>query len=303
MVVRGAPAIGIAAGYGVALAAGSQDAGHSTGAYIKEAANILVAARPTAVNLAWAVDRVCKKAKAAIEKGLAQHEVYLAALSEARLIEQEDLEMNKAIGRHGATLIGHGSRILTHCNAGALATGGYGTALGVVRRAWDDGKVDMVYACETRPWLQGARLTAWELLEDGIDVTLLVDSAAGYLMSRGMIDCVIVGADRIARNGDAANKIGTYSLARLADAHNIPFYVAAPSSTIDMAISDMTEIPVEERPAEEISFFRGIPLAPAGARIYNPSFDLTPASLVGAIITERGTILPPIGPNLVAAFS
>jgi methylthioribose-1-phosphate isomerase len=202
------------------------------------------------------------------------------------------------MGAHGAALMKPGSRVLTHCNAGALATGGYGTALGVIRSAFEQGKILMVYADETRPYLQGARLTAWELLQDGIPVTVLVDSAAGYLISQGGVDCIIVGADRIARNGDVANKIGTYTLACLADLHRIPFYVAAPTSTFDLSIPDRSGIPVEMRAESEVLSFRGMGVAPQGAKAFNPAFDLTPGRLISAIITERGVITPPIGENL-----
>ncbi len=297
MVVRGAPAIGIAGGYGIAAAAREAvEKGLSpeaTRALLKEAAAVLIAARPTAVNLKWAADRVLAKALAVVcddPKGVAE--------AEAHAIELEDVAMNRAMGDHGAALIKPGTRILTHCNAGALATGGYGTALGVIRSAWQQGKVTMVYADETRPYLQGARLTAWELLQDRIKVTVLVDSAAGYLISKGGVDCIIVGADRIARNGDVANKIGTYTLACLANLHKIPFYVAAPTSTFDLSIPDMTGIPVEMRAESEVLSFRGAGVAPQGARAFNPAFDLTPARLISAIITERGVILPPIGENL-----
>ncbi|HHX28829.1 MAG: S-methyl-5-thioribose-1-phosphate isomerase [Bacillota bacterium] len=323
MVVRGAPAIGIAGGYAVAVAVREcRDGARGTdgkdrplaieadlekcAAFLKEAADHISAARPTAVNLMWAVDRVLEKALSVLRdilragSGLetALAEAYTSALEEARAIEREDLEMNKRIGANGARLIRPGSRVLTHCNAGALATGGYGTALGVIRKAWEEKKISMVYACETRPYLQGARLTAWELTQDGIDVTLLVDSAAGYLMSKGMVDCVVVGADRIALNGDVANKIGTYTLACLAGIHDIPFYVAAPTSTFDPTISDMSAIPVEERSPEEVLHFRGAPTGPEGVKAVNPSFDLTPHKLISAIITEKGVIEPPIPENL-----
>lgn len=327
MVVRGAPAIGIAGGYAMALAVGecrdmrrkAQEAegkdpragagaayNEECAAYLKEAARTISAARPTAVNLMWAVDRVLRRAlsvldraaKAGAEGEAALDEAYTACVEEARAIEREDLEMNRKIGSYGARLIRPGSRVLTHCNAGALATGGYGTALGVIRKAWEEKRVSMVYADETRPYLQGARLTAWELSQDGIDVTVIVDSAAGYLMSRGMIDCVVVGADRIAANGDVANKIGTYTLACLAEKHGIPFYVAAPTSTFDLSIPDMSAIPVEERSPEEVLHFFGTPTVPKGVKALNPSFDLTPYRLISAIITERGVIEPPLPENL-----
>jgi len=312
MVVRGAPAIGIAGGYGVASAAIEARAGGRSEAgieeFLRDAASVLVSSRPTAVNLKWAVDRVLRKTLDTLDGDKedagrsagdgALDRAVVAAEEEARAIEQEDVEMNRKIGEYGAALIKPGSRVLTHCNAGALATGGYGTALGVIRRAWQEKKIAMVYADETRPYLQGTRLTAWELMQDGISVTLLVDSAAGYLMSKAGVDCVIVGADRIARNGDLANKIGTYALACLARLHGIPFYVAAPTSTFDLSIPDMSGISVEERSESEVLSFRGRNIAPGGARAFNPAFDLTPARLVSAIITERGVILPPIGENL-----
>ena len=297
MVVRGAPAIGIAGGYAMAMAAVEAMDSVAFPQFLSQAAKHIVSQRPTAVNLSWAVDRVLGKALLHFESegpdGAAS-----AAEREAALVEQEDIGINRAIGEHGARLVPQGARILTHCNAGALATGGYGTALGVVRQAWEDGKVAMVYADETRPYLQGARLTAWELLQDGIEVTLLVDSAAGYLMAKGGVDLVVVGADRVARNGDVANKIGTYSLACLAKIHHVPFYVASPISTLDMSMGSGKEIPVEERAESEVLSFFGTRIAPAGARAFNPSFDITPASLISGIITERGVVLPDIALNL-----
>lgn len=324
MVVRGAPAIGISGGYAVAVAirecrdrlgkpdyesrpssVGPHDFGECA-TFLKEAAGFISASRPTAVNLMWAVDRVLRRALSTLDDarkagtGLetALSEAYKRALEEARAIETEDLEMNKRIGAYGARLIKPGSRVLTHCNAGALATGGYGTALGVIRKAWEEKKISMVYADETRPYLQGARLTAWELSQDGIDVTVLVDSAAGYLMSRGMVDCVVVGADRIAANGDVANKIGTYTLACLAGIHNIPFYVAAPTSTFELSIPDMSSIPIEERSPDEVLQFWGTSVGPKGVKAVNPAFDLTPHRLISAIVTEKGVIEPPIPENL-----
>ena len=317
MVVRGAPAIGIAGGYGIASAAReameSRLSPSEAVSLIQQAASVLTSSRPTAVNLKWAVDRVLNKAVRNLELTMLNRgavpgcsdtdrsllrEAFEAALSEARAIELEDVETNRRIGQNGASLLKPGSRVLTHCNAGALATGGYGTALGVIRSAFEQGKVSMVYADETRPYLQGARLTAWELLQDGIPVTLLVDSAAGYLMSQGKVDCIIVGADRIARNGDTANKIGTYALACLAKTHGLPFYVAAPASTFDLDIEDGSGIPVEERGAEEVLSFRGTRVAPQGVAAFNPAFDVTPSELVSAIITEKGLIAQPIAENL-----
>jgi len=303
MVVRGAPAIGIAGAYGVAAAAREAANALASGQgpafaarFLREAAAVLASARPTAVNLKWAVDRVMDKTLAALSAGSPSFTG--VAESEARAIEEEDIAMNRRMGEHGAALFKEGTRVLTHCNAGALATGGYGTALGVIRSAHAQGKISMVYADETRPYLQGARLTAWELMQDGIPVTVLVDSAAGYLISTGGVDCIIVGADRIARNGDVANKIGTYTLACLAQIHRIPFYVAAPSSTFDLSIPDMSAIPVEMRAESEVLSFKGTGVAPSGVRAFNPAFDLTPAHLISAIITERGVIFPPIGENL-----
>ncbi len=310
MVVRGAPAIGISGGYGLALAA-KEAAGKFGSAgdtpevlaaaerFLREAASLLVSARPTAVNLSWAVERVLDKTVSALKlsgvAGAAQ-----AALEEARSIELEDVEANRKIGENGAVLIKPGSSIMTHCNAGALATGGWGTALGVIRQAWAENKVKMVYANETRPWLQGARLTAWELMEDGIPVTLLADSAAGYVMLLGKVDAVVVGADRIAANGDVANKIGTYTLACLCKHHSIPFYVAAPVSTFDLSLATGREIQIEERSEKEIVEFMGKPVAPQGVRAFNPSFDITPGELVSAIITEKGTVFPPLEQNIAA---
>ncbi|HHX10409.1 MAG TPA: S-methyl-5-thioribose-1-phosphate isomerase [Firmicutes bacterium] len=310
MVVRGAPAIGISGGYGLALAASEAADKFGSGndspeilaaaeQFLREAASVLVSARPTAVNLPWAVERVLKKAVSALRHGGASGAAEVA-LAEARSIELEDIEVNRRIGVNGAALIKPGSNVMTHCNAGALATGGWGTALGVIRQAWSDNRVLMVYANETRPFLQGARLTAWELMQDGIPVTLLADSAAGYVMSLGRIDAVVVGADRIAANGDVANKIGTYTLACLCKLHNIPFYVAAPMSTFDLSLATGREIQIEERSETEILEFMGKPVAPAGARAFNPSFDITPAELISAIITENGTVFPPLDKNLAS---
>lgn len=303
MVVRGAPAIGIAGGYGVALStAGTEDGPAPKGAtelanYITAAAHHVASARPTAVNLQWAVDRVLAATLKAIEND-GTDSAFKTAAHEAMAIEEEDVKINKAIGAHGARLVKPGATILTHCNAGALATGGYGTALGVVRKAWEEDKVSMVYACETRPYLQGARLTAWELIQDGIDVTILVDSAAGYLISQGKVDFIVVGADRVARNGDVANKIGTYTLACLAQRHRVPFYVASPISTFDLSLESGDQIPVEERDENEVLTLLGKSVAPVGARAFNPAFDITPASLICGIITEKGVIRHPVAENI-----
>jgi methylthioribose-1-phosphate isomerase len=288
MVVRGAPAIGIAAAFGAALGARDIEAGDFAGffARFEQVCDHLAATRPTAVNLFWALERMKKIARNHRELPLGQIKQRL--LTEALDIAAEDERLNRAMGAHGAGLIPDGGRVLTHCNAGALATGGYGTALGVIRAAVEAGKKVMVFADETRPFLQGARLTAWELHRDGIPVTLICDNMAGALMSQGEIDCVIVGADRIAANGDVANKIGTYTVAVLAREHGIPFYVAAPTSTIDPAIPDGRHIPIEERDSREVTHNGPARTAPEGIRVRNPAFDVTPARLVSAIITERG---------------
>jgi len=272
MVVRGAPAIGCAAAFGVVLSKGS-----------RESFDVLARSRPTAVNLFWALERL-KKAK--------------DLETEARAIFEEDLAANRAIGRLGAELIREGSRVMTHCNTGALATAGYGTALGVIRAS--KSKNISVIANETRPYLQGARLTAWELVQEGIPCTLITDSMAGHLMSKGEVDVVIVGADRIAANGDVANKIGTYPLAVLAKRHGIPFYVAAPCSSFDPQIPDGSRIPIEERPADEVTGYRGARWAPQGVAVRNPAFDVTPADLVTGIICEKGIASPPYRESIAA---
>jgi len=265
MVVRGAPAIGCAAAFGVALDNGSE-----------KSFRILAASRPTAVNLFWALERM-KKAK--------------NLKVEAEAIFAEDLAANRAMGKRGAELIPQNARIMTYCNTGALATAGHGTALGVVRSSKE--KNISVVACETRPYLQGARLTAWECVQEGIPCTLITDNMAGHLISRGEVDVVIVGADRIAANGDVANKIGTYPLAVLAKRHGVPFYVAAPLSTFDPKIPDGSHIPIEERPEAEVTGYRGARWAPEGVKVRNPAFDVTPAELVSALITERAVVLQP----------
>ena len=292
MVVRGAPAIGCAAAYGVALEAErlKNAVPESFAAGLEKAFKLLAAARPTAVNLAWALERMRAAAGAAGEKpaGLAAR-----LLDEAHRIAAEDVAANRSMGAHGAALIEDGARVFTHCNAGALATAGHGTALGVIRSATAAGKRISVMVDETRPFLQGARLTAWELARDGIAVTLVTDGMSGHLMSRGEIDAVIVGADRIAANGDVANKIGTYMIAVLAQRHGIPFYVAAPLSTIDTRVASGSAIPIEERDAAEVRGHAGVEWAPAGVAARNPVFDVTPASLVTALITEKGVVLQP----------
>jgi methylthioribose-1-phosphate isomerase len=291
--VRGAPAIGVTAAMGVALGAQAVET-TDYDAFAKAVGTIcdhLAATRPTAVNLFWAIERM-KQALASL-RGRTVMEVKGALVKESQTILDEDIAMNKAMGRHGAALIQDGNTILTHCNAGALATAGYGTALGVVRAAWEQGKKIRVIADETRPVLQGARLTAWELMQDKIPVTLITDNMAGSIMRQGLIHLCVVGADRIAANGDVANKIGTYSVAVLAKAHNIPFYVAAPYSTIDLATPSGKEIPIEQRRPEEVtSIFNGPMIAPKGVTVFNPAFDVTPAEYITAIITERGVFKP-----------
>ncbi len=288
MVVRGAPAIGVAAAFGAAFAAAAIEAPDFTSFanQLSSCCAVLAATRPTAVNLFWALDRMQRVAREQHTLPLAQLQQRL--LLEAQQIAAEDEEINKTMGQHGQQLLPQQGRILTHCNAGALATAGYGTALGVIRAACEAGKKIEVYADETRPFLQGARLTAWELLQDNIPVTLICDNMAGYLMQQGKIDAVIVGADRITANGDVANKIGTYSVAVLAREHCLPFYVAAPLSTIDLTMSDGSKIPIEQRDRREVTHCGDIQLAPDGVAVYNPAFDVTPARLVSAIITEQG---------------
>jgi methylthioribose-1-phosphate isomerase len=303
MVVRGAPAIGCAAAFGIALEARRlhANAGASRDAAIERAFSALRASRPTAVNLFWALERMQSAYAIASKQDAAAMASALAA--EAEGIFAEDLQVNRTMGRHGAALVADGARIMTHCNAGALATSGHGTALGVVRSARDAGKRISVIANETRPFLQGARLTAWELLQERIPVTLVTDGMAGYLMQQGKVDLIIVGADRVAANGDVANKIGTYPLAVLAERHGIPFYVAAPLSTIDRAIADGSGIPIEERDPAEVTGFRGEHWAPQGVSVVNPAFDVTPASLVTALITERGVVRAPTRDSLGALFA
>ena len=281
LAVRGAPAIGVAAAYGMVLATRES----TDFAQLRQKASYLKSSRPTAVNLAWAVDRVIS----ALEKNSLDPAI---ALAEARAIHAEDAAMCQSIGRHGASLIKPGSSILTHCNAGYLATAGDGTALAILYEAHRRGIQFQVYADETRPLLQGARLTAWELRQENIPVTLIADSMAALMMSQRKVDIVIVGADRIAANGDTANKIGTYSVATLAAAHGIPFVVAAPSSTFDLSLPDGSGIPIEQRAAGEITHSFGQQTAPLDVQVFNPAFDVTPASLIHAIVTERGVIRP-----------
>ncbi len=296
MVVRGAPAIGVTAAYGMALAAQNSEAEDRAGLLdaLSQAKAVLDTTRPTAVNLRWATTRMfdLALADAAVET------LPERLLTEAHRIRGEDEAMCHAIGDHGAALLAEGSRILTHCNAGGLATAGYGTALAPIKTAHSSGKRLHVLVDETRPFLQGARLTAWELKDAGIPQTLITDSMAGYFMRRGDVDCVIVGADRIVANGDVANKIGTYSLAVLANAHGIPFYVAAPTSTIDLSLATGDHIPIEHRSADEVTQLAGQQLAPDGVQAAHPAFDVTPHELVTAIITEYGVIRPPFGEQL-----
>lgn len=291
LAVRGAPAIGAAGAWAVVLAAKAAQGAEEFADRVRAAAAEIVQARPTAVNLKWAVDRQLRVLTAMA--GETPGKIIAALVAEAEKICAEDVAANRAMGAYGAALLPPNARVLTHCNAGALATCGYGTALGVIRAAHAAGKITMVYADETRPLLQGARLTVWELQRDGIPVTLITDSMAGYLMARKGIDAVIVGADRIAANGDVANKIGTYTLAVLAAHHGVPFYVAAPFSTIDPATPEGEAIPIEERDAAEVTSFAGVLVAPAGTSVWNPAFDVTPNNLVTAIITERGVFYPP----------
>jgi len=298
MQVRGAPAIGCTAAYGMALCA--QESAATTMACLLDdlaaAKQLLDSTRPTAVNLAWATNRMLELATH--HRSDEPEHVRRALLEEAHTVLSEDLAMCHAIGRHGAALIPARGHVLTHCNAGGLATAGYGTALAPIHTAHEQGRPLHVFVDETRPSLQGARLTAWELQQDGIALTLITDSMAGYFIRRSDVDCIIVGADRIVANGDVANKIGTYGLAVLARAHHIPFYVAAPSSTVDFALDDGDAIPIEERDPAEVTSFGGVTIAPAGVVAAHPAFDVTPHDLVTAIITERGVIYPPYSENL-----
>ena len=296
LVVRGAPAIGVAAAYALCLAA-MEYKGQNPEEFQKSMAAAsaeLAASRPTAVNLFWALDRM----GLALGAAGCGAEALPILIREAEAIHREDVAMNRAIGAAGAAIVPHGARILTHCNAGAIATGGYGTALGVVRSAFTQGKVEMVYCDETRPLLQGARLTAWELVKDGIPATLITDNMAASLMAQGKIDLVLLGCDRMAANGDFANKIGTYGVAVLAHYHGIPFYSVLPSSTIDLSIPDGSHIPIEQREASEVTHFAGVRTAPEGVGVYNPAFDVTPHRLLTGIITEKGVIHPPFAEQL-----
>ena len=298
LTVRGAPAIGIAAAWGVVLGTRAIDAadGAEAARKLEPAMQRLNAARPTAVNLAWALARMRRVLG---EAGPDWRDVIER---EARAIETEDLAANRHMGALGACLIAPGSGVLTHCNTGSLATAGFGTALGVIRAGVAAGRIERVFAGETRPWNQGARLTVWELQQDAIDATLIADAAASHLMKTGQVQWVVVGADRICANGDTANKIGTYAVAVLAREHGLPFLVAAPRSTIDRAITDGSAIPIEERSPREVTHLGDQPIAPVGVAVQNPAFDVTPARLVTAIITEAGVARPPFGPALAALF-
>jgi methylthioribose-1-phosphate isomerase len=298
MAIRGAPAIGVAAAMGIALAAKKITSGRPEvfRQKIERVCQEMRQTRPTAVNLFWAVDRM----KKVLDQGsfLEVQAIVKRLEEEALRICKEDVEINRRIGEKGKPLIQEGAGVLTHCNAGALATAGYGTAVGVIQSAWNEGKRFHVFADETRPLLQGARLTAWELVQAKIPVTVLTDNMAGWLMKKGKVDLVVVGADRIARNGDTANKIGTYGLAVLAKWHQIPFYVAAPTSTLDLSLDSGKDIPIEERAPEEVTHFQGKRITPKGAGVFNPAFDVTPHTLIEAIITEKGVIRKPFEKNL-----
>lgn len=297
MVIRGAPAIGVAAAMGIALGM-KGTAGQKAQARFAQVARTLKATRPTAVNLAWAIDRMRRVLEESI--ALDSQSLFRRLRDEAIAIGAEDIQANRELGRFGAGLLDSPATILTHCNAGALATAGYGTALGVVRAAREQGKQVSVFADETRPFLQGSRLTAWELRKDHIPVTVIADNMAGSVLRTGQIACVIVGTDRTAANGDVANKIGTYPLAVLAQRHRVPFYVAAPLSSIDLDCPAGAAIPIEQRAAKELTEFRGKQVTPKGIQVFNPAFDVTPAELVSAIITERGIARPPYGKSLAA---
>jgi len=300
MIVRGAPAIGVAAAMGIAIGVQKSKA-NNIGDLQKEFAGIcenMGQTRPTAVNLFWAIRRMTEKFESLRSKTIPQ--IQQALIEESQRMHAEDIAINRAMGRHGSALMPASGGVLTHCNAGALATAGYGTALGVIRAAIEDGKNIHVYADETRPFLQGSRLTAWELMKDGIPTTVISDNMSGAMMRQGKIGAVIVGADRIAANGDVANKIGTYTVAVLAKEHNIPFYVAAPISTIDLATPDGSKIPIEQRSPAEVTHIAGKAIAPEGVGVENPAFDVTPAKYVTAIVTERGIARPPYDESLAS---
>jgi len=298
MVIRGAPAIGIAAAMGIAL--GYKNIGRNSKTRFKEILKKISKTRPTAKNLFWAIKRMERLYESLKKRSF--EEIKNALITEALNIEKEDVKMNKMIGKFGSNLIERNSTILTHCNAGALATGGYGTALGVIRSAFESGKNIKVYADETRPFLQGARLTTWELLNDGIETYLITDSMAGYLMRKGEIDYVVVGADRIVSNGDVANKIGTYSLSVLAKENKIPFFVAAPYSTFDLSLEKGDDIQIEQREIDEVLNINGKNIAPEKVKVLNPAFDITPSKNISAIITDKGIIKPPYSGNIKRIF-
>jgi methylthioribose-1-phosphate isomerase len=304
MVIRGAPAIGVAAAMGLAVGvrASAATGTQKLAAEFYKLCEVMASTRPTAVNLFWAIERMKRSFADGVASGESVDQLKDRLDREAELIHDEDVASCRAMGAFGAAVVPAEARILTHCNAGALATAGYGTALGVIRGAVEAGKRVTVLADETRPFLQGARLTAWELVRDGIDTTVITDNMAGALMRQGLIDLVVVGADRIAANGDTANKIGTYTVAILAREHRIPFYVAAPLSTIDLKTSDGSRIPIEERDGREVTHFAGSQLTPAGARVRNPAFDVTPNELIAGIITERGVCRAPYVESLKSAF-
>jgi methylthioribose-1-phosphate isomerase len=297
MVIRGAPAIGVAAAMGIALGVSQADA-RDLAAQFEKICDTLARTRPTAVNLFWAIERM--KRVYTESSALPLPRLRQRLISEAQQIRLEDIAINEAIGRNGAALVPDGKTVLTHCNAGALATAGYGTALGVIRAAVSAGKKIDVFADETRPFLQGSRLTVWELQQDGIPATLITDNMAGHFLKSGRIGCVVVGADRIAGNGDVANKIGTYSLAVLAKENGIPFFVAAPISTLDLTLESGDQIPIEQRAASEVTHVFGVQVAPDGTAVQNPAFDVTPSRYVTAIITERGVARAPYGESLRA---
>jgi len=295
MVIRGAPAIGVAAAMGVALGVAAAEE-NGLDAQFESICESLAGTRPTAVNLFWAINRMRRLYESL--RGRPAAEIRERLIAEAKLVYEEDIATNKAIGAHGADLVPDGKTVLTHCNAGALATAGYGTALGVIRAAVSAGKKIDVFADETRPFLQGARLTAWELQQDSIPTTVITDNMAGHFLRSGRIGCVVVGADRIAANGDVANKIGTYSVAVLAKENNVPFYVAAPISTLDLTLASGDLIPIEQRPAVEVTHVFGVPVTPEGIAVENPAFDVTPARYVTGIITERGVARAPYEESL-----
>lgn len=305
MVIRGAPAIGVAAAMGIALGMQRSKARGTRQCAVEfnKICDLMAGTRPTAVNLFWAIDRMKRSFAAGAQAGESVAELTTRLVRESHAIHDEDVASCQAMGRLGAALVPGAARVLTHCNAGALATAGYGTALGVIRAAAELGKVTQVYADETRPFLQGARLTAWELVRDGIPTTVITESMAGPLMRQGGIDFVVVGADRIAANGDVANKVGTYTVAMMAEAHGVPFYVAAPLSTIDLSTPTGAEIPIEQRNAREVTHLGNIRLAPEGASVWNPAFDVTPARLVTGIITEKGIARAPYADSLRALFT